>query len=36
MLSMHGTQATIFNIIILDYQVAIIKHNHKPHMNMVK
>jgi hypothetical protein len=36
MLSMHGNSITIFSIIIFDYQVAIIKHNHKPHMNMVK
>jgi hypothetical protein len=29
------TQSTNFSIIIFDYQVAIIKHNHKPHINMV-
>jgi hypothetical protein len=29
------TQSTIFSIIIFDYQVVIIKHNHKSHMNMV-
>jgi hypothetical protein len=28
-------QSTVFGIIILDYQVAIIKHNNKSHMNMV-
>jgi hypothetical protein len=28
-------QSTIFSIIIFDYQVVIIKHNHKSHMNMV-
>jgi hypothetical protein len=26
-------QSTIFSIIIFDYQVVIIKHNHKSHMN---
>jgi hypothetical protein len=30
------TQSAIFSIIILDYQVVIIKHNHKSHMNIVK
>jgi hypothetical protein len=34
MLSMHGNSTTIFSI-IFDYQVVIIKYNHKSHMNMV-
>jgi hypothetical protein len=28
------TQSTLFSIIILDYQVVIIKYNHKSHMNI--
>jgi hypothetical protein len=28
------TQSTIFSIIIFDYQVVIIKHKHKLHMNI--
>jgi hypothetical protein len=28
------TQSTIFSIIIFYYQVVIIKHNHKSHMNI--
>jgi hypothetical protein len=35
MLSLHGNSINHFNIIIFDYQVVIIKHNHKSHMNMV-
>jgi hypothetical protein len=29
------TQSIIFSIIIFDYQIVIIKPNHKSHMNMV-
>jgi hypothetical protein len=36
MLSMHGNSINIFIIIILNYQVVIIKHNYKSHMNIVK
>jgi hypothetical protein len=36
MLSMQGNSINIFIIIILDYQVVIIKYNHKSHMNIVK
>jgi hypothetical protein len=36
MLSMQGNSSNIFIIIILNYQVVIIKHNHKSHMNIVK
>jgi hypothetical protein len=35
MLSMHGNSINHFSIINLNYQVVIIKHNHKSHMNMV-
>jgi hypothetical protein len=35
MLSMQVFQLTYFSIIIFDYQVVIIKYNHKSHMNMV-
>jgi hypothetical protein len=35
MLNMHGKSINHFSIIIFDYQVVIIKHNHKSHMNMV-
>jgi hypothetical protein len=36
MLNMHGNAINIFIIMVLDYQVVIIKHNHKSHMNIVK
>jgi hypothetical protein len=34
MLSMQGNSINIFIIIILDYQVVILKHNQKSHMNI--
>jgi hypothetical protein len=36
MLNMQGNSINHFIIIILDYHVVIIKHNHKSHMNIVK
>jgi hypothetical protein len=35
MLSIHGNSMNHFSIIITDYEVVIIKPNHKSHMNMV-
>jgi hypothetical protein len=34
MLSMHGNSINHFSAIILDYQVVIIKHNHKSQVNI--
>jgi hypothetical protein len=36
MLIMQCNSINIFIIIILDYQLVIIKHNHKSHINIVK
>jgi hypothetical protein len=36
MLSMHINSINHFSIINLDYQVVIIKSNHKSHVNMMK
>jgi hypothetical protein len=36
MLTYKVNQSTIFSIINCDYQVAIVKYNHKSHMNIKK